>query len=280
MKPEIHRIPILLLGPWDRLHTSPESPHAGPLLCQIWERKFRPHPGPLPQGEGERDGRGNLLARFVVYPAVFSVLLAAVAVSGGCSRPGIKGDGTMKTENRPVSDFSALHVSGAYQIKWSSGKPALTISTDQNLLPLITTSVNGKTLEIDWKETLRPTRGITINVSSASLTDMQLNGAVSLTASNLSGGDLKLESNGASSISVDGSVTNLDANLSGASKLDAKSLRTQTATVSLNGACYADVTVTETLNASIAGAGALTYGGNPKSVERNVSGVGRIQSRP
>jgi hypothetical protein len=208
------------------------------------------------------------------------LLVAAIGFIGGCSRLGIKGDGTMKTESRPISDFSAVHVAGAYQIKWARGNPALTISTDQNLLPLITTSVTGNTLEIDSKENLRPTDGITINISSASLADVRLDGAVSLTASNLSGEGLKLESNGASSINVDGSVTNLDATLSGASKLNAKSLKTQTATVSLNGACYADVTVTETLNASISGAGVLTYGGNPKSVEKNVSGVGRIQSRP
>jgi len=109
---------------------------------------------------------------------------------------------------------------------------------------------------------------------------VQLNGAVNLTASQLSGRDLKLESNGASAITVAGSITNLDATLSGASKLNAKSLQTQTATVSLNGASYGDVTVTETLNASISGAGALTYSGNPKSVEKDVSGAGSIRSRP
>ncbi len=91
------------------------------------------------------------------------LLVGAIAVMAGCSLPGIKGDGTIKTENRPISDFSALEVSGAYQIKWSSGKPALTISTDQNLLPLITTSVTDNTLRIDSKESLRPTKGITIN---------------------------------------------------------------------------------------------------------------------
>jgi hypothetical protein len=66
------------------------------------------------------------------------------AVIAGCSLPGIKGDGVLKTSSIPISDFSALEVSGAYQIKWSSGKPALTISTDENLLPLITTSITGK----------------------------------------------------------------------------------------------------------------------------------------
>lgn len=208
------------------------------------------------------------------------LLITAVAVLAGCSRPGIKGDGVIKTTNHPIADFSALVVSGAYTVTWSSGKPALTVTTDQNLLPLIKTMVSGNTLQIDSEGALAPTKGITITLSSASLADVQLNGAVNLTASQLSGRDLKLESNGASAITVAGSITNLDATLSGASKLNAKSLQTQTATVSLNGASYGDVTVTETLNASISGAGALTYSGNPKSVEKDVSGAGSIRSRP
>lgn len=206
------------------------------------------------------------------------LLFGAITVITGCS-PGIKGDGTMTTTNRPVADFSALQANGAYQITWSSGKPGLTISTDQNLLPLITTSVTDGTLHIDRTESLRPTKGITIIISSASLKDVQLNGAMSLTASNLSGSDLKLDSNGASSINVQGSVTNLEADFSGASSLSAKALQTQTARISLNGACSADVTVTESLDASISGTGTITYGGNPKTVEQNVSGLGRIQPR-
>ncbi len=208
------------------------------------------------------------------------LLVVGVVAIVGCSRTGIKGDGFITTTNHPIADFSALEVAGAYQIQWSSGKPALTIATDQNLLPFITTSVSGNTLRIDWKENLRPTKGITIIVSSNSLTDVLLNGAVSLTASNLSGRDLKLNSNGASSIIVDGSVSNLEANLSGATKLNGTSLQTQTAKIALNGASYANVTVTEALNASILGAGVLTYGGNPKSVAKNVGGVGKIQPRP
>ena len=125
-----------------------------------------------------------------------------------------------------------------------------------------------------------PTKGITINVSSASLSDVGLNGAMTFKASRLSGRDLKVESNGASSISADGSVTNLEVDFSGACKLNAKSLHTQAAKVSLVGASSADVNVTETLNASIAGAGALTYSGDPKSVEKDISGAGSIRPRP
>jgi putative autotransporter adhesin-like protein len=210
------------------------------------------------------------------------MLVAAIAIVSaisGCSPPGVKGDGVIMTTNRPIGDFSALVVNGAYKIKWTSGKPALTISTDQNLLPLIETTVSGNTLEIDQEKQLRPSKGITINLSSASLSEVRVNGAVNFTGSSLAGHDLKLECNGASSINVDGAITNFEVNLSGASKLNAESLRTQTAKVSLNGAAYADIAVSDSLDASISGAGLLTYSGNPKSVEKNISGAGRIRAR-
>lgn len=207
-------------------------------------------------------------------------LIVAVAIFTGCSRSGIRGDGVAKTEDRSISDFSKVEVTGAYQIKWSSGKPALNISTDQNLLPLIETVVSGDTLRIESKQDLSPTKGITIILSSASLAGVRLTGANSFTGSQITGHDLRLEATGASAISVDGSVTNLEANLTGASHLDAKSLQAQIATVALVGTSEANVTVSDTLKGSVTGVGLLTYSGNPKSVQKNINGPGIILNRP
>ena len=213
------------------------------------------------------------------WRAILALLLVIAAAGiAGCSL-GIKGDGVVVTTNITITNFSELEASGAYQITWSPGPPALSITTDQNLLPLITTQVSGDKLEIDWQQNLRPTQGIRIHISSAALKDVELNGAVSLTATNLSGAGLNLVCNGASSVSLEGSVTNLDVTFSGANRLAAKSLQTQTASVTMNGASSADVTATESLKASISGAGTITYGGNPKSVDQNVSGAGKIQAR-
>lgn len=110
------------------------------------------------------------------------LLIAAVTAAAGCSGPGIKGDGVIKTEERSVADFSKVVVAGGYQIKWSAGKPALNISADQNLLPLIKTAVSGSTLQIDSKENLAPTKSIRINLSSASLADVRLTGGNSFKA--------------------------------------------------------------------------------------------------
>jgi len=207
-------------------------------------------------------------------------LICLTVVEFTCGSPsGIKGDGVIKTEDRKVSGFSKVVVAGAYEVKWTPGEPALTISTDQNLLPHIKTEVSGGALRIESTEDLRPTKGTTITISSESLAGVELSGANTFTAGHLSGGDLKLESSGASTINADGSVTNLTVNLTGACALHAISLQVQTATLSLTGASTADVNVADALKASITGASSVTYSGNPKSIDKSVTGAGTIQHR-
>jgi Putative auto-transporter adhesin, head GIN domain len=207
------------------------------------------------------------------------ILIAAFIVIAGCSQPGIKGDGAIKTEDRSISGFSKVEVSGGYKVKWSPGKPALNISADQNLLPLIKTIVSGDTLRIDSEEKLAPAKNIVITLSSVSLTRAQLAGGIDFKASHLFGQALKFETTGASDISVEGSVTELEANLTGASHLNAKSLSAQDVKLSLLGASDADVVATDTLKVSITGAGSVTYSGHPKSVEQNITGAGSVRRR-
>ena len=210
------------------------------------------------------------------------ILLLILAIAGVATWyfDGIHGDGVIKTEDRAVPEFSKVTISGAYKIQWSHGSPALSITTDQNLLPHIRTEVSDGSLRIGSKKNLHPTGDATITITSDSLADVELTGANAFKAGQLTGPELKVRATGASTIRVDGSVTKLDAGLTGASTLHAQSLQTQTATVSITGASSAEVNATEALKASITGAGTLTYSGNPKKVEKTVTGVGNIRSRP
>jgi hypothetical protein len=206
-------------------------------------------------------------------------LLAVIVFIASCSRHQVAGDGNIKTESRQVSDFSALESSGAYQIKWSPGAPMLTISADENLLPLIKTS-GGGTLKIDAQENLTPSTAIIVTLSSAQLSDAKFTGGIRFVANGISGKNLKLECTGASDITVNGSVTNLDANLTGASRLNATALHAQNADLTLLGASQAGVFVTDKLKVKLTGAASLMYSGNPKTVDKDVTGAGRIQAVP
>ena len=64
-----------------------------------------------------------------------------------------------------------------------------------------------------------------------------------------------------------------------ASRLDAVPLQTQTTELSISGAGRADVDVSESLKVAISGAGKVVYSGNPKRVEKDISGAGSIKPR-
>ena len=177
-----------------------------------------------------------------------------------------------------TADFSAVDASGAYKIAWSAGAPpTLSITSDQNLLNNITTTVTDGKLRIRTKERMRPTHGIKVVISSQTLSGARLRGAVDLKASKLSAPNFFIESDGASDVILDGTVDSLAARLRGAGDLNAASLQAKVVEISLMGAADAKVNATESLSVSIKGAGDVRYSGNPKTVKKSVAGAGSVR---
>ena len=216
---------------------------------------------------------------FALKLATLAVLAFLLLFLTGCRWAGVKGNGNITTENRQIADFTNFEADGAFDVKWTKGPARLSIRTDENLMEHIRTDVSGQTLHLEWSKPLRGTRGIKVEISSPSISRIQLNGAVKFAGSNISGTELYLEANGATRIGLDGTVNALSAELNGASRLDAQSLITRAMELGINGAGRAEVHVTQVLRAEISGAGKVIYSGDPKSVSRNVSGAGSIKKR-
>ena len=217
--------------------------------------------------------------RTPLLPRVAISLILAAIILPACEWRGLRGNGVITTENRTVEKFVNIEASGAYEIEWSSGPPAVSITTDQNLLGHVTTKVSGDKLKIHSDKHLAPSKGIKVNISSEMLSGAQFSGAVRFHAAKLSGPNFYLDTSGAAKITLDGAVNGLTASMTGASKLLASSLRTQTTELSVTGAGDAEVWVTDTLTVAIKGAGKVTYAGNPKTVKQDISGAGKIQRR-
>ena len=210
--------------------------------------------------------------------AAAKLLTFAALTLGGCHLSGIRGNGHIITENRPVQEFTSVEAEGAFDIEWTTGPASCTIRTDDNLLRHVETSMSGKKLMLEWHGQLHPTHGMKVKISSASLTGARLTGAVRLAATKLSGKGFYLEGTGATRVTVDGAVNELMATMSGASKLDAESLQVKTAELSISGAGKAEVSASESLKVAISGAGKVTYSGDP-TVEKHISGAGSIRKR-
>jgi putative autotransporter adhesin-like protein len=210
--------------------------------------------------------------------ATAKLLTFAALALGGCHVTGIRGNGHITTETRTVPDFTSVEADGAFTITWSNAPASFKITTDENLLRHVETSVQGSKLRIHSRGQLRPTDGIKVNLSSSGMSGARLTGAVRMTANKVSGKGFYLEGTGATRVVVDGTVTELMATMSGASRLDADSLQAETVELSISGAGKADVAASKVLKVAISGAGKVTYSGNP-TVEKHVSGAGSVRQR-
>jgi hypothetical protein len=210
---------------------------------------------------------------------ILIVLLAGcVVLVVGCHLPGVRGNGRIKTEERQIATFANVDASGAFEIEWQNGVPALRITTDENLLPYIENNVSDDTLRLHTREHIWPTRGIKVVISSPTRTGGKIRGAVKLTVKQLSGPTFALESKGASQVSLDGNIDRLLVDMTGASKLAAEGLQAKTAEISTTGAGDAEVAVTDTLSVVITGAGKVTYSGNP-TIKKQITGAGTIRHK-
>jgi hypothetical protein len=207
------------------------------------------------------------------------VLAACVVLAAGCRWVGIRGNGHIKTDERTISAFANIDASGAFQIEWKNGAPALSITTDENLLSYIDNHISGDTLRLRTHEQIWPTHGIKVVISSPTRAGVKLSGAVKLTATQIAGPKFALESTGAAHVNLDGSIDELLADMTGASDLNASGLQTKTAEISTTGAADAEIAVGEILKVAITGAGKVSYSGNPKTIEKHISGAGSIRHR-
>jgi len=207
-------------------------------------------------------------------------LFAALALfAGGCWMPGIRGNGHIITDQRTISPFSEIEADGAFEIEWRSGPPTLSITTDENLLRHVDNQNIDSRLRLHSQKNLWPTHSIKVVVSSPTRTAAKLTGATKLTANQVSGEKFAVESTGAARVTLDGSVDLLLADMTGASQLNARSLQTKASEISTTGAADADIAVSDTLKVSITGAGKVSYSGNPRAIEKHITGAGSIQHR-
>jgi len=210
----------------------------------------------------------------------------------------VKGSGTLKTEVRQVSGFTTVKLSGIGSLEIAqTGTEGLSISAEDNLLPLINTNVQGSVLDIHIQSntSLQPTKPIIYLLSVKDLTTISLSGAGSVSTQqfktsaltvdlsgagdvNLTGlqlGSLTVKTSGAGNMTVGGTTTSQDVDASGVGSYKGEQLASTTAKVTLSGVGDAAVRASQSLDITISGVGNLTYYGNP-TVTQHISGLGKV----
>ena len=236
--------------------------------------------------------------RRTMYIFITFLLMASSGLMGSCIPIlGEKGDGNVVKEDRQVSGFTSLEVSGAFNVYLYQGKSeSLTVETDQNLMEYIITEVKGDKLEIYTKGTIRKATKMNIYLTFEELEMIDVSGAVSITGEdkmifqelNIDGSGateidlimdvelLKADLSGASEIDLSGEAKFVRLELSGASEISAFDFEVAHFELDVSGAADAKIHVTGNLDVEISGAASVRYKGSPH-VNSEISGAGSLK---
>jgi hypothetical protein len=241
--------------------------------------------------------RAAFVAMLVMMTALAFAPRCALAWDWSWGGKGVSASGTVKTETRDVSGFNAIAVSLPATVTIKQGsKEGLTIEADDSFLPLIETSVDGKTLRIKTKENNVSFRGkfkINITVEAIDVERISVAGSGDVVAAMLKSASMKASIAGSGDIKIDRLETaSLDVSIAGSGnfssggKADALAisiagsgdvrtgkLETNKASVRISGSGDATVWAKQALSVRVAGSGDVKYYGDP-AVSTSIAGSG------
>jgi hypothetical protein len=215
--------------------------------------------------------------------AILASILAVVALAWVVARDDseptsvVQGSGVAAVDTREVAPFSGVELQGVNDVTIGVGSEQLVVvRADDNLVDRITTDVRGGVLVIDETGGLASVTPMRVEITVPSLDEARLSGSGAIVVDGHDLDSLAVVLPGTGTIRAVGTVSNLDVDLAGTGEADLGQLVARDATVTLSGAGSVFVNVTGTLEASVSGAGNVTYTGDPDRVDREISGVGSV----
>jgi hypothetical protein len=219
----------------------------------------------------------------VLITCFISVLLTATV---SCNISVVRGSGNVISEDRAVSGFSKVLISGSGEIFIEQGdEESLTIKAEDNIIPLITTEVSGDTLNISHGpgpivtntksieiylrvkdlDSISTSGSANINCSGLSTSNLIINttGSGNVVISNLENDSIDIGSSGSGNFTLAGNTNSLKISTNGSGGCDAENLKSKDCIIDVNGSGNITVNVSDTLDASIDGSGNISYSGNP-----------------
>jgi hypothetical protein len=218
----------------------------------------------------------------------------------------VVGSGKLATETRAnLSDFQAVAGRGSVKLVIrQAAKESVQVRADDNLLPLVETSVetqNGaRTLVVSLRQnvSIQTSNEIVVSVDVVKLNALSSSGSGDIVVEalstpalklNLSGSgdarltqlktdDLAIGVSGSSDVDASGRAAKLSVSISGSGGARLRELQADEAAVSIAGSGDAELSVAKTLSVSIAGSGDVVYHGDAKVASR-VAGSGSVTRR-
>jgi hypothetical protein len=188
------------------------------------------------------------------------------------------GSGTKASETRQLAAFDQIEIRGAADVDVTVGQqPQLvTVEADDNVLPILETSVRGSTLVISSRENYRPRTPVHVTVVIPSLVGASVSGSGSVRATGVKSSSFAIDISGSGDVKAEGTSDSIKVDVAGSGSVDATRLTATSADVTISGSGGVALRANGSLNASIAGSGDVRYAGTPQ-VHTHISGSGSVR---
>jgi len=220
--------------------------------------------------------------RFLPVVLVIMMLILACGLSIGGSQV-VQGSGKITSQERTVSEFTSIELAGSGNVTVQvGGTQSVLVQTDDNIQPLIETTVRGGKLVIGTKSntSINTKQPIRVNITVASLDSVSLTGSGNITISDMTADTAKISLQGSGNITASGNAQKVQATLEGSGNIVCTDLQASSATARITGSGNISVNASQSLDASISGSGTIKYRGNPNKVNQSVTGSGSINPIP
>ena len=232
------------------------------------------------------------------------LLLAAFVFSTPPSMAATTGSGRVITEARTVSDFNAITMKGSMKLEVrQTGRESLSISADDNILPLIETKVEAdgsdRVLHIQFKRdaSIATHREIKVVIEVIKLNAVSNFGSGDIRIDGVKGPLLKLAMLGAGDLSArglaldalsvriagsgdvrgEGSAKQVTLNIAGSGDAALADVVASEVNVTIAGSGDAKVHATKSLTVRVAGSGDVQYCGGATEIHKTVMGSGSVK---
>ncbi|MEP7217991.1 MAG: head GIN domain-containing protein [Bacteroidota bacterium] len=220
-----------------------------------------------------------------------SIMSAACNV-GDC----ISGSGVVISQERTMAPFESITTDGSMRLVITQDTvQSLRLEGEDNILPLIRTTVTDGRLTISSDRCYSSQSEITVYASMKQIRGLRISGSGDIRSTNTLSGDrlelgiegsgnitlalsmatLTSDIDGSGNIHLTGSAPNQRISISGSGDIDASGLASDTSTIAINGSGNARVDVAKYFDVNISGSGDIYYKGTP-AMTINISGAGKL----
>jgi len=218
------------------------------------------------------------VALLTLVAGSFAAVLAACGPSGTFGSGPTFGSGQTTSQDRSLDAFSRVEVGNGIGLTVQvGGVQAVEVLAQENIVPLISTTVEDGVLRIRSTGSFTTAEEVTVVTSVPTLDAISVRGGSQSQVESLTSDHLDIVLSGGAGLAVAGRATEVTLDASGGAEADLAALTVQTMSVGLSGGATADLSVSELVTGTASGGAAATVAGGA-ALNVQTSGGARVTS--